>query len=149
MMKSWFVWVAAFSIALAVPAEARPKPPRQADIVAAMQDSAAGWNAGDIDRFMALYSDSAETSFVSGNAVLRGKAAIAEHYRKGFNFADAAKRGMLSFDSLDFRALGPDTALYIARYTLAFADGKTASGITTVIFRREGKVWRLIADHSS
>lgn len=149
MLKTISLGLAVLSIALAHPADARPKPPRQAEIVAAMQDSAAGWNAGDIDRFMALYSESAETSFVSGNALLRGKQAIADHYRKGFNFADAAKRGTLSFESLDFRALGADTALYIARYTLAFPDGKSASGVTTVVFRREGKAWRLIADHSS
>ena len=30
-----------------------------------MADSAAGWNAGDLPRFMAVYSDAPDTSFVT------------------------------------------------------------------------------------
>ena len=72
----------------AVPLAANATPPAQvaqlspqAGVEAAMVDSAAGWNAGDLARFMAVYSDAPETSFVTKTGVLRGKAVMAERYR--------------------------------------------------------------------
>ncbi|WP_296678399.1 SgcJ/EcaC family oxidoreductase [Novosphingobium sp.] len=141
--------LAALALFAAPPVAAKPGPAQVADAVTAMADSAAGWNSGDMDRFMAIYSPSAQTSFVTGKGLLRGKQAIADQYRKGFNFADSAKRGILGFETLDFRSLGPDTALYIARYTLTFPEKPSVSGVTSVVFRREGKAWRIIADHSN
>jgi len=122
--------------------------PDQAAVEAAMADSAAGWNAGDVDRFMAIYSDAPEASFVTADGLVRGKAAMLARYRQKYDFADAAKRGVLSFKTLDWRPLGPGHALYIARYTLTYADGRTASGPTSLVFRREKGGWKIIADHS-
>ena len=121
----------------------------QAGVEAAMADSAAGWNAGDLARFMAVYSDAPETSFVTKTGVLRGKAVMAERYRTKYYIADAGKRGVLSFVTLDFRLLDRAHALYIGRYTLRAADGKEQSGMTSLVFRKERAGWRIIADHSS
>jgi len=133
---------------MATPTNAAPGPEETA-IVAAMQDSAAGWNTGDVDRFMAIYSDTPETSFVAGEGLVRGKAAMIERYKAKYDFADAAKRGTLTFKTLDFRLLDPTHALYIARYTLTYPDGKTQSGPTSLVFAKESGGWRIIADHSS
>lgn len=122
--------------------------PDQAAIEAAMAASAAGWNAGDVDRFMAIYSDAPEASFVTGDGLVRGKAAMIARYRAKYDFTDAAKRGVLRFATLDWRQLGPGHALYIARYTLTYPDGKTVSGPTSLVFRREKSGWKIIADHS-
>lgn len=129
-------------------ASAAATSPEQA-VIAAMADSAAGWNSGDVDRFMAVYSDSPETSFVVSDGLLRGKAAMTARYRARYNFDDATKRGTLTFETLDFRLLDPSHALYIARYTLTYADGKTQSGPTSLVFAKENGHWRIIADHSS
>ena len=86
--------------------------PDQAAIEAAMADSAAGWNAGDVDRFMRVYSDAPEASFVTADGLVRGKSAM------------------------------------IARYTLTYADGRTVSGPTSLVFRREKRGWKIVADHS-
>ncbi|MHA6722775.1 YybH family protein [Sphingomonas sp. RS2018] len=118
-------------------------------IVAAMNASAAGWNAGDVVRFMGVYSDSPAASFVTSRGILRGKAAMLENYRKHYDFADPAKRGRLSFETVDYRPLGRGNALYIARYTLTYPDGKTTSGLTSLVFAREPGGWKIIADHSS
>ena len=40
--------------------------PQQRAVEAVIADSAAGWNTGDVARFMASYSDAPETSFVTG-----------------------------------------------------------------------------------
>jgi uncharacterized protein (TIGR02246 family) len=114
-----------------------------------MSASAEGWNSGDVDRFMAIYSDAPDTSFVTNDGLVRGKAAMTARYREKYDFADAAKRGRLTFATLDFRQLDPTHVLYIARYTLSYPDGKIASGPTTLIFRKERGGWHIIADHSS
>ena len=136
-------------IALILAAATPAMPAAETAIMAAMEDSAAGWNAGDVGRFMRVYSDAPDTSFVAGNGLVRGKPAMIARYRTKYDFADAAKRGRLSFTTLDFRQLGPAHALYIARYTLTYADGKTQSGPTSLVFAREKTGWHIIADHSS
>lgn len=141
------VFFAVAAITLAAPAIAQA--PEQVAVEKAMTDSAAGWNAGDVERFMRVYSDDPATSFVTKEGVLRGKAAMTARYKTRYDFDNAAKRGTLTFTTLDFRLLDPGHALYIARYLLTYGDGKTQSGTTTLIFRREGGFWRIIADHSS
>jgi uncharacterized protein (TIGR02246 family) len=133
-----------------MPAAARSSAPSaQRAVEQAMTDSAAGWNAGDIERFMAIYSAAPETSFVVKDGLIRGKPAMIARYRERYDFSDPAKRGALTFTTLDFRQLDPTHALYIARYLLTYPDGKTVSGPTTLVFAREPGGWHIIADHSS
>lgn len=121
----------------------------QQAIESAMADSAAGWNAGDIGRFMRVYSDTPETSFVTAQGLVRGKPAMIERYKAHYDFTDVAKRGILTFATLDFRLLDATHALYIGRYTLSYAGGKTQSGPTSLVFAKEATGWHIIADHSS
>ncbi|OAN62814.1 YybH family protein [Sphingomonas sp. TDK1] len=116
---------------------------------AAMAASVAGWNAGDIDRFLEIYSNDSQTSFVAGEGLVRGKAAMKVRYQARYDFADPAKRGTLTIKRLDYRPLGPDYALYIGRYTLRYADGHSASGPTSLVLHHEAGGWKIIADHSS
>lgn len=141
-------WLTGAAMAIAAPVVAQA-PAEESTVVAAMMDSAAGWNAGDIDRFMAVYSDTPDTSFVTSQGLLRGKAAMKARYKARYDFGDAAKRGTLSFETLDFRLFGPVHALYIGRYTLTYADGKKQSGPTSLVFAKEATGWHIIADHSS
>lgn len=135
------------AIVFAAPAIAQS--PEQTAVERAMADSAAGWNAGDVDRFMAIYSDDPQTSFVTATDLIRGKATMIGHYRAHYDFNDVAKRGTLSFTTADFRLLDPTHALYIARYKLTHPDGTSQQGPTSLIFRLEKGQWRIIADHSS
>ena len=113
-----------------------------------MAASAAGWNAGDVDRFMRVYSDSADASFVTAKGIVRGKPAMIARYRAGYDFSDVAKRGRLSFEAIDFRPLGAGYALYVARYTLAYPDAPSRSGMTSLVFAKERGGWKIVADHS-
>lgn len=141
---------AALALASCRAQETAPDPVASKTAVeAALADSVAGWNSGDSARFMNLYSTAPDTSFVVPEGVIRGKAAIGDHYAKEFAIGDAAKRGTLSIETLDFRPLGPDNALLIGRYHLRYPDAKEVSGITSVVFRKEADGWKMIADHSS
>jgi uncharacterized protein (TIGR02246 family) len=135
------LWMVGLALVAADPAERA--------IDAAMAQSVAGWNAGDIDRFMAVYSDDAATSFVAGDGLVRGKQAMAARYRAKYDFSDAAKRGALTIDRLDYRPLGAGYALYIGRYTLRYPDGHSASGPTSLVLHQEAGGWKIVADHSS
>ena len=110
-----------------------------------MEASAAGWNAGDLERFMAVYADDA--TFVTKDGVLRGKAAITERYRPSFA-ASGNTRGRLSFAPVAFRTLGTAQQLLIARWTLT-GGPKEESGMTTLLWERRPVGWRIVADHSS
>ena len=129
-------------IALAAAPVATP----QAEIENAMAASAAGWNAGNLDRFMAVYAEDA--MYVSGKEVARGKAAIAQRYAKSFA-AGGNTRGTLSFQPVAVRTLSSVHMLLLARWSLSPAAGEPQSGLTTLLFERRKAGWRIIADHSS
>ena len=123
---------------------ANPAEDPQADIEAALAASGAGWNAGDLDRFMAVYADDA--IFTSGGAVKRGKAEIARSYARSVA-GPANARGTLSVKPVVWRPLSQLHMLLVARWTLAGATSE--SGLTTLQFERRKAGWQIIADHSS
>lgn len=128
---------------------ASPSAVAERQVLAAMADSAAGWNAGDLDRFMRVYSDAPDTSFAVKDGVIRGKAAIAARYRPRFGPQAAISRGVLSFETLRFTLLDARHALLVARYRLTVAGKADQTGPTTLLFVRERDGWRISADHSS
>lgn len=132
----------ALAAAAAAPQAASPAPA----IAAEMAASAAGWNAGSLERFMAIYADDAV--YASGKELARGKGAIAERYKK--SFADGANsRGRLSFQPVAWRTISNVHMLLVARWTLTPAAGEPQTGLTTLLFERRKEGWRIIADHSS
>ncbi|GAA0728739.1 YybH family protein [Sphingomonas japonica] len=146
-------WLSAIVLlALAVPAAAQGDEPRAA-IEAAMTQSARGWNAGDLDAFLGVYSDDPSTSFTGSTGVVRGKAAIRKKYVADYAavFGPSANRAAippLSFEYVDFRPIGADHVQVIARWRLGSGEW-AQSGMTTVLFRREAAGWHIVADHSS
>jgi len=118
----------------------------EAAIRDAMAASAAGWSAGDMARFLAIYADDAV--FVGKDGLVRGKAAIAARYAKSYG-ADAAKRGRLSFRMLGFRRIDATHRMLWARWMLDYPDGKAQQGMTSLLFERQAGVWKIVSDHSS
>lgn len=115
-----------------------------ATVAAAMAASAAGWNAGDLNRFMAVYAEDA--IYVTAKGVVRGKAEIAAHYAPSFTNGTNS-RGMLSFDMLAERAIDARHRVLVARWTLT--GKQVQSGYTTLVFAKQGNEWRIVTDHSS
>ena len=134
--------IAMTQAAVAAAAVASP----QAAIEAELAASAAGWNTGSLDRFMAVYADDAVYS--SSKELVRGKAAIAKRYAGSFAEGGNA-RGRLSFQPAAWRTISNVHMLLVARWTLTPASGTAQSGLTTLLFERRKEGWRIIADHSS
>ena len=113
-----------------------------------MTASAAGWNAGDLERFVAVYADDA--IFVTPTGLLRSKADIASHYRASF-VPGGNRRGTLAFRMLAWRSISNVHQLLFARWTLSPADpaAKPETGMTTLLFERRPAGWKIISDHSS
>ena len=111
-----------------------------------LQRSAAAWNAGDLDGFMAAYADAPVTSFMTADGPLYGREAIRELYAPLFE--PGATRNTLRLEDLSVRALPPLIGIVTGRYVLE-RDGDTAdSGWFTAVVRRAGDGWRIVHDHS-
>jgi uncharacterized protein (TIGR02246 family) len=117
-------------------------------VATALNDSKAGWNAGSLDRFVAVYAPDA--TFVTEKGLVQGRAAIADHYRRSFA-GGANTRGKLDFQTLGSRIISPEHLLMWARWTLtpSHTGGKVETGMTTLLFERRPEGWRIISDHSS
>ncbi len=140
--------MAAMSLLIAAPLVAQQKTDPQAEIIAVVNDGAAGWNAGDLDRFAAIYAPDA--IFVGAQGLVSSRDAIVAYYR-GHYMADGKLHGKLAFQVAAFRRLSAVHAILWARYTLADAEpGKPpATGLATLVFERRPDGWKIISDHPS
>ena len=132
-------------VALAIAAAPATTPQQQ--IEAAMTDSAAGWNTGELMRFVRVYG--ADATFVTPAGLIRGRDAIAQHYAPSFTDG-SNRRGSLGFQFLQMRGLDSTHVLLFARWRLTPGGlSKGEGGMTTLVFERQADGWKIIADHSS
>lgn len=103
------------------------------------------WNQGNIEGFMAAYWKSDELTFQSGNKRLKGWHQLLAMYKK--NYA-GENMGKLDFSDIEIRPLAPDEVYVLGRWKVTTKDS-SKEGLFTLIFRRFGKDWKIIHDHSS
>ena len=108
-----------------------------------MSEQEAAWDRGDIDGFMAGYTDS--VCFVSSRGTTCGKAGVTANYRK--NYPDKAAMGDLSFTHLDILAAGADHAWCTGRWQLV-RTADTLNGGFSLLWQRRTDGWRILRDHS-
>jgi beta-aspartyl-peptidase (threonine type) len=123
------------------------------DVTAMLRAQVQAWNRGDLEAFLAGYSDDPTLAFVGESGVLRGKDAVRETYRTSY-FEVEGEPDDLEFDQLDVRPLGPRAVVVHGRWTL-FQPGfenQPVSGqgrFTLVVQKEDDGEWRIIHDHSS
>jgi ketosteroid isomerase-like protein len=117
------------------------------EICAMMARSAADWNRGDLDAFMADYMPGETTTYIGRNGVLHGPEAIRWVYAP--RFAPGGVRDSLSFENLEVDLLAPNVAHAIAYYVLSRGDSTVARGPTSLVMGRVEGRWRIVHDHSS
>ncbi|MGH7631339.1 MAG: YybH family protein [Gemmatimonadales bacterium] len=131
-------------------AEERPAPSAAglaAGFTAQFDRSAADWNRGDLDGFMADYARDSLTGFVSEGRVQRGYDWIRKRYAP--LFGPGAQRDSLRFDGVAARPLGAEFALVTARYLLHRGGATISSGPFTLVMQRQPDGWKILHDHTS
>ena len=110
--------------------------------------SAAAWNRGDLEGFLADYADDA--SFVTGSGLAHGKDAIRNIYRRGY-WAGGGPEDELTFRDLDIRTTGPQTAVAFGRFILSDRQTgeRNSTGVFSLTLRHAADGWEIVHDHSS
>ncbi len=103
------------------------------------------WNRGNIEGFMAAYWKSDRFTFQSGNKRLKGWHQLLAMYKK--NYA-GENMGELDFSNIEIKPLASDAVYVLGRWKV-FTKDSFKEGLFTLIFRRFGKDWKIIHDHSS
>ena len=134
--------------AFLVGVSARPKSNEtdRAAILAVLTTQQNDWNRGDTRAFMNGYWNSTELTFAGTRGFTRGWQTVMERYQK--TYADKAAMGMLDFQELEIRPLGPDAALVLGKWHLQRQAGDVG-GIFTLVFQKFPEGWRIVHDHTT
>ena len=104
------------------------------------------WNRGDINSFMKGYWKSDQLKFIGSNGVIYGYEATLARYKK--NYPDQKAMGTLKFDIINTEKLSTNVILIVGKFTLTKEIGD-ASGYFSLTWKKIGKEWLIIADHTS
>ena len=104
------------------------------------------WNRGDLESFMQTYWKSDSLMFVGKNGVTRGWQPTLDNYKRGY--PDKAAMGQLSFNLLELRPLSGDHYFVVGKWMLQRTAGNL-SGHFSLLLRKTGGEWKIVADHSS
>lgn len=111
-----------------------------------LNEQVEAWNRGDLGGFMRGYWKSEKMLFISGKNMFRGWQSAFDRYKRSYDTKE--KMGTLSFTKVEIELLGKEAALAIGRFTLLRKNDKP-TGIFTLTFRKIGKKWRIVVDHTS
>ncbi len=117
-----------------------------AAVRAVIESQQAAWNRGDVEAFMEGYAREDATTFVSGDAVVRGWQTVLERYQKTYD--SRARMGTLTFSELEIKPLSEFYIMAVGRFQLA-READNPRGRFTLIFRRTNAGWRIVHDHTS
>jgi len=109
-----------------------------------MQESA--WNEGRIDGFMAGYWQNDSLLFIGQSGITYGWLPALNNYKK--HYPDTASMGHLTFRILQMKSLSSQYCFVVGRWGLRRSVGNLA-GYFTLLFRKIGGKWLIVADHSS
>jgi len=123
-----------------------------------LREQSAAWNRGDLVAFCSVYADDA--AFVSPSGLTRGRDQVLARYRK--RYPDKAAMGHLSLDVLEIRpAAGTEVSMLgdarpsrihgltiTARWSLAYPDRETATGLTLLVLQPGPNGWHIVQDAS-
>jgi len=118
-----------------------------ADEIRAMLDAqVAGWNSGDVARYMDYYVKSDSLRFASGGTITYGWKPTLERYRQ--SYPDKSAMGTLTCTYHDIDVVSPDTAIVFGKWELQRATDRPW-GLFTLLVRKTAEGWRVAADHTS
>lgn len=104
------------------------------------------WNRGDIEGYMEGYWRSDSLLFVGSKGPTYGWDATLANYRK--SYPDRKAMGTLTFDIREVRFMDDRHAFVLGAWRLK-REKDEPHGYFTLIVRKTGGEWKVIADHSS
>ncbi len=113
-----------------------------------LQAIADAWNAGNLDRHVAIYADSA--TMMGGRGLIRGKDAIKAGLERTF-WRDGKPLQQLRFEEIEIRVVGrsSDVAIVTGRFILTGGDRPEASGRFSTIWEYRNGHWLTVHDQSA
>ena len=129
---------------LADPAAREPES-AEAQIRAALNSTADGWNKGDLAQYLAVYTKTATE--MGPNGPRGGVEVIEQTMRNGF-WKTGRPLQQLRYEHVDVRMLGKEHALVTGQYVLTGGGRPDRTGWFTTVWTRTSQGWRMIHDHS-
>ena len=117
----------------------------RAQIIAELTSTAAGWNAGDLPKYLAAYVP--EATEMTGEGPKGGVQHIEQTMRGGF-WKTGRPLQTLRYENLDVRMLGKKNALVTGQFILSGAGRPDRKGWFTTVWVKTDKGWRMMHDHS-
>lgn len=109
-----------------------------------LDDQAAAWNAGDIDRFMDTYWKSEDLQFVGEGGLVRGWEATLQRYRK--RYPDLQTMGKLKFNLVDVQRRSKTVLSAVGQYHLTRPEVGDLRGFFTLILVKIKGQWLIVSD---
>ncbi len=128
----------------ALPAQAQQNDKKA--ILQVLETQRLAWNQGNLETFMDGYWRSDSLLFVGANGPKYGWQNTLDNYKKGY--PDKAAMGILTFDIKEVRILDKNNAFVLGAWHLKRRNDEP-KGYFTLLFRRFGNQWKVVADHSS
>lgn len=95
---------------------------------------------------MEPYWHSDSLQFIGKRGITHGWQATLDNYKKGY--PDRAAMGTLQFTNLSIDVLSDSSAYVIGKWEL-FRTADTLSGHYSLLWKKMGDKWQIVADHSS
>jgi ketosteroid isomerase-like protein len=117
------------------------------DIQAVLSSQAAAWNNGDIEGYMKEgYWNNDSLLFIGKNGPVYGYRPTLEKYKKSYTSKE--QMGKLSFSEVKIDMLSKENAYVVGKWELERSVGDVG-GYFTLLFRKIGGKWVIVADHTS
>lgn len=116
-----------------------------AQIRAVLNETADGWNQGDLKRYLAAYTPGATE--MGPNGPEGGVEAIERTMLRGF-WKTGRPLQRLRYEHVDVRMLGKNHALVTGQFVLTGGGRPDRTGWFTTVWAKTGRGWRMIHDHS-
>ena len=114
-------------------------------ILAAMNEQVAAWNAGDMSRYMNTYWHNDSLMFI-GSRIELGWDNILKNYKRAY--PDTASMGKLDFEIISLKRLSVFYYSVVGKWHLKRTAGDQ-KGAFTLLFKKVKNRWVIIQDHSS
>lgn len=108
-----------------------------------MAQQEAAWDRGDIPTYMEGYAD--DVCFTSGKGSTCGREAVTNNYLR--KYPDKAAMGDLTFGIDELLPAGNGHAWLTGTWQLV-RSADTLGGGFSLLWKNEGKNWRIVRDHS-